>query len=183
MIQVCWSSGCNVRYRHTMIQARWSSGYNVRYRHTMIQVHWSSGYNVRYQHTMIQVRWSSGCNVRYRHTMIQACWSSVCNGRYRHTMIQARWSGSNVRYRHSWSLLYSAILRSRADSLHSHAILHEWLVFCCTFLNTHRNGVLTALAWLVPHETVPHLGLFCVHHASMHHVTSCKATYVRYMCI
>ena len=28
-----------------------------------------------------------------------------------------------------WSLLYSTVLRSRADSLRSHVILHEWLAF------------------------------------------------------
>ena len=44
-----------------------------------------------------------------------------------------------------WSLLYSAILRSRADSLLSHVILHEWLAFYSTFLNYHQSGVLTAL--------------------------------------
>ena len=49
-----------------------------------------------------------------------------------------------------WSLLYSAILRSRADSLRSHVILHEWIAFYSAFLNIHRSGVLTALAWLVP---------------------------------
>ena len=32
-------------------------------------------------------------------------------------------------------------------------ILHEWLAFYSAFLNIHRSGVLTALAWLVPHET------------------------------
>ena len=52
-----------------------------------------------------------------------------------------------------WSLLYSAILRSQADSLRSHVILHEWLAFYSAFLNIHRSGVLTALAWLVPHKT------------------------------
>ena len=31
-------------------------------------------------------------------------------------------------------------------------ILLEWLAFCSTFLNIHRSGILTALAWLVPHE-------------------------------
>ena len=42
----------------------------------------------------------------------------------------------------------------RADSLHSHVIVHEWLdFFYSAFLNIHWNGVLTALAWLVPHET------------------------------
>ena len=52
-----------------------------------------------------------------------------------------------------WLLLYSAVLRSRADSLHWQVILHEWLAFYGAFLNIHRSGVLTALAWLVPHET------------------------------
>ena len=52
-----------------------------------------------------------------------------------------------------WLLLYSAIIRSRADSLRSHVILHEWLAFYSAFINIHRSGVLTALAWLVPHET------------------------------
>ena len=48
---------------------------------------------------------------------------------------------------------YSAILRSRADSLRSHVILHEWLALFSAFLNIHRSGVLTTLAWLVPRET------------------------------
>ena len=52
-----------------------------------------------------------------------------------------------------WSVLYSAVLRSRVDSLRSHVILHEWLAFYSVFLNIHRGGVLTALTWLVPHET------------------------------
>ena len=61
-----------------------------------------------------------------------------------------------------WSLLYSAILHSRADSLHSHVILQESLDFksffcCCFYLSfsffLHQSGVLTVLAWPVPHET------------------------------
>ena len=52
-----------------------------------------------------------------------------------------------------WSLLYSAILRSWADSLHSHVILHERIAYYSAFLNIHRSGVLTALAWLVPQES------------------------------
>ena len=56
-------------------------------------------------------------------------------------------------YYYYWSLLYSAILRFRADSLRSHVILQEWIAFYSAFLNIHRSGVLTALAWLVPHET------------------------------
>ena len=53
-----------------------------------------------------------------------------------------------------WLLLYSAVLRSRADSLRSHVILHEWLAFYSVFFfNIHWSGVLKALAWLGPHET------------------------------
>ena len=51
-----------------------------------------------------------------------------------------------------WSLLYSAVLRFQADSLRSHVILHEWIAFYSAFLNLHRSGVRTALAWLVQQE-------------------------------
>ena len=44
-----------------------------------------------------------------------------------------------------WSLSYSAVLRSRADSLRSRVILHERLAFHSAFLNVHRRGVLTYL--------------------------------------
>ena len=50
-------------------------------------------------------------------------------------------------------LLYSAVLRSWADSQPSHVILHKWIAFYAHFLNIRWSGVLTALAWLVPHET------------------------------
>ena len=65
-------------------------------------------------------------------------------------------------------------------------ILHEWIAFYSTFLNIHRSGVLTALAWLVPQESAARvsLGAFCVHHTTMHCVTSCKATFVKvYACL
>ena len=52
-----------------------------------------------------------------------------------------------------WSFLYSAVLCSWAGSLRLHVILHEWIAFYSAFLNIHRSGVLTVLAWLVPHET------------------------------
>ena len=53
-----------------------------------------------------------------------------------------------------WSLLYSVILHSWADFLHSHAILHGWPAFHRVFFNSHQSGVLKlkALAWLVPCE-------------------------------
>ena len=47
-----------------------------------------------------------------------------------------------------WLLLYSAILRSRSDSLH--VILHERLAFYSAFLNIRWSAV---IKWLVPHET------------------------------
>ena len=42
---------------------------------------------------------------------------------------------------------------SRAGSLRSHVIPHEWTAFHSAFLNINRSRVLTALASLVPHET------------------------------
>ena len=56
-------------------------------------------------------------------------------------------------YYYYWLLLCSAILRSWADSLRSHVILHEWIASYSAFLNIHRSGVLTALAWLVPQKS------------------------------
>ena len=52
---------------------------------------------------------------------------------------------------------YSAILRSQADSLPSHVILHERLALSSAFLNIHQSGVLKMLAWLMPHETAARL--------------------------
>ena len=47
----------------------------------------------------------------------------------------------------------SAVLCSRTDSLRLDVILQERLAFYSAFLNSHRSGVLTALTWLMPHET------------------------------
>ena len=80
-----------------------------------------------------------------------------------------------------WSLLYSAVLCFWADSLCLHVILHEWIAFYCAFYEyppkwcTYSTGMACA-TW-----NCCHLGAFCVHHTTMHHVTSCKATYVRCM--
>ena len=63
------------------------------------------------------------------------------------------WSLHLSYYYYYWPLLYSAILRSRADSLRSHVILHERIPYYSAFLNIRRSGVLTALAWLVPQES------------------------------
>ena len=77
-----------------------------------------------------------------------------------------------------WSLLHSILLHSRVDSLRSHVILHEWTAFYSTFLNIHWS--VTVLAWLVPHETAAILARSLY---TIQHVTACKATYVRCMCV
>ena len=81
-----------------------------------------------------------------------------------------------------WLLLYSAILHSWADSLCSHVILHEWLAFYSAFLEYSLkwctySAAMTGATWNCC------LGLFCVHHATMHHVTSRKATYTKGVCV
>ena len=82
-----------------------------------------------------------------------------------------------------WSLLYSAILHSQADSLRSHAILHKWLVFIARF------WISTEVVYLQRWHGWCHMKLllsqrrFCVHHTTMHHVTSCKATYIGCMLV
>ena len=51
--------------------------------------------------------------------------------------------------------LYSAILRS-LEQTHCARLwfyMSDKLLFIARFLNIHLSGVLTALAWLVPHET------------------------------
>ena len=48
---------------------------------------------------------------------------------------------------------FIALFSTLEQTLRSHVILHECIAFYSTFLNIHRSGVLTALAWLVPHET------------------------------
>ena len=48
---------------------------------------------------------------------------------------------------------YTALFSTLEQTLCSHEILQEWIAFYSVFLTIHWNGVLTALAWLVPHET------------------------------
>ena len=68
------------------------------------------------------------------------------------------------------SLLYSTIIRSRENSLRS-CRMRFWM-------NTHRNGVLTALFVCYMADArwnCCRLGTFCVHHTTMHHSTSLHA--------
>ena len=90
---------------------------------------------------------------------------------------------------HSWwwwrLLLYSAILRSRTDSLRSHVTLHEWLAFYSAFfwISTEVVYLQRWHGWCQHNamKLLPSRRRFCVHHTTMHHATSCKATYVRCM--
>ena len=89
-----------------------------------------------------------------------------------------------------WSLLCGTVLRSRADSVRLHVILHERTAFYSPFF--HRSGVFTALTWLVPRETAAISALvLCTpyNHAPCHfmqshirHVHACLAVtcYLRF---
>ena len=74
-----------------------------------------------------------------------------------------------------------ALLSALEHSLHSHVILHEWIVFIARFWIS--TEVVYLQRWrhknLLPERVS--LGAFCVHHTTMHRATSCKATYVRCM--
>ena len=97
-------------------------------------------------------------------------------------------------WRSSWTMTWfvvvdrfyssSAILRSRADSLRSHVILHEWLG-----LAIERFWISTELVYLQHWHGWCHMKLLPFRHVlsrytthpAMHNVTSCKAAYVRCM--
>ena len=66
-----------------------------------------------------------------------------------------------IAFIYRYSPLSSRLIALACDSAWVNSFLYS------AFLNIHRSGVLTALAWLVPHETAA--------------ITSCKATYVRWM--
>ena len=62
---------------------------------------------------------------------------------------------TNQKWMRGFYFIYDWWSLSSADSLHLHVVLHEWLAFYSFlgFLNIYQSGVLTVLAWLVPHET------------------------------
>ena len=70
------------------------------------------------------------CACTYKHASVNAKSERENEQRQDCTFSQLR-SGSKHTQLHTWwwLLLYSAILRSRADSLRSHVILHEWLAY------------------------------------------------------
>ena len=59
--------------------------------------------------------------------------------------------------------------------------LFQWGNCCCWSLsNRLKTSSLRLIAGCT--SNCCHLGAFCVHHTTMHHVTSCKATYVAVTC-
>ena len=91
-----------------------------------------------------------------------------------------------VREKHYWSLLYSAILRSWADSLRSHVILHEWIAFYSAFwISTEVVYLQRWHGWC--HKNLPpsrHILCTPYNHAPCHFKTSKRnlcalATYLR----
>ena len=80
---------------------------------------------------------------------------------------------THMYYYYCWLLLYSAILRSQADSLLLHVILHEWIAFYSAFKKKNPLKWCTYSAGMAgATRNCCHLGAFCVHHTTMHHVTS-----------
>ena len=78
---------------------------------------------------------------------------------------------------HYWSLLYGAILCSRADSLRS-CRMWFWMSDCILYIarifNSHRSGVLTVLLSCCMAGTAKLLlsrRMFCVHHSTTHQFT------------
>ena len=76
-------------------------------------------------------------------------------------------------------LWYSTIFCSWADTaLLLHVILNEWLGLFIAHFSTHQSGLLTALFGYYMAGAMwncCHLGVFCVHFTTMHHVTSFQA--------
>ena len=103
--------------------------------------------NELFQDERLRPSWSTASFIKFTHTK----WMSAFP--VSHRLWHATGCHSANHQIHSfvsrsvyWSLLYSAILHSRADPWCLHVILQEWVAFYSVFLNIHRSGVLTALA-------------------------------------
>ena len=79
--------------------------------------------------------------------------------------------------------LYSAILHSLEQTHCTRLWFYRFYstFFVIVFLNIHQSGVLKHWHGWCHMKLQPSRRKFCVHHTTMHHVTSCKATYV--MCM
>ena len=101
-----------------------------RRRRTMLFRHWPD-ITIVYFSDLRQQKWLKVARTRWRKMSFVCSLNSCATG----------WRGSVLifYYYYYWSLLYSAILRFRADSPRSHVILHEWLAFYSAFSNIHRR--------------------------------------------
>ena len=80
--------------------------------------------------------------------------------------------------------LYSAILRSLEQTHCARLWFYmSYKLFIARFLNVHRSGVLKRWHGWCHMKLQPSRHKSCVHHTTMLHVTSCKATYIRCMCV
>ena len=123
-----------------------------------------------YIHTYIPVQWCPP--FRWLRSNFGDCNNGIC-----HVMKVTTAESKNSYY----CFVYSAILRSRTDSLRS-CRMWLWLIV----LNIHRNGVLMVVTWLVPHETAAvsaHVLCTPYNHAPVYSVISFEATYARFACV
>ena len=77
---------------------------------------------------------------------------------------------------HFYIALFS--VSSKLTALLSHVTLNEWLGFLQRALNIHPSGIVAVLLGSYMADATQncyHLGAFCVHHTTMHHITSLHA--------
>ena len=71
-------------------------------------------------------------------------------------------------------IAYIALFSTLLSRLTAFACGSTWVTsFIARFLNIHRSGILTALAWLVRHENCSHLGassVYTINHAPCHFI-------------
>ena len=128
----------HTHYLVMIIVTQYWVGWQVNFLVTVTSLHWTAGNNNKENcHCTTQEK---TINITHTHTHTYVIYTQSPTHRQAYICC-------------CWSLLQSASLRSQADSLHSHVILHEWIAFYSTFLTIHWSGVLTVLAWLVPHDT------------------------------
>ena len=76
-----------------------------------------------------------------------------------------------------WAQNSKLLFHSRADSLHLHMILHSWVTsFLWSVFEYPPKWFIYSTDMADVTRICCHFGAFCVHHTTMHHVTSRKAT-------
>ena len=105
-------------------------------------------------------------------SVVECCFTSTETVR----LIRTGSPGRPPRLSHSsWTLMCFYM----SEQLFIALYIYIYFFFFFAFLFIYQSRVLTVLAWLVPQGTAAVSTRFCVHHTTMHHVTSRKATYVR----